>query len=985
MKSPASARDDRAQAASPMSPPTATSMPSISSPPTASASDAGNGCFKSSGPNSMSMRSATPLASDLETEIDHLGDTYLSDEYVRYGDFVKLFATSQYYKQDLALKKDKSMAGTQIGGYIGVYEKRDGQTRVAVPPMGENAEGTFKESILQVQDPSGEIPDGTVVRYGDTVILVDKNGMVWNNKCGVSFTGFFEGYLGPRPRGTNGEVYVSFQKNGHDLRPVVFGDNAVYIEVQASHRYRTGYNCRLTNYRASTSRIVGGYVCSDSTGYDLPFSVHRHSGPPVKAYESPAQIRRRTLSEKGLLASKGSSAHSSGHVFVPPKIKSVSVERGGIDGARDVMIQEPLYGRPIKLYMVRPEDFILIELDQEHGLARISADHLFSAAESAAANMANGPLELNIAIDKDAKTAAAAPTPTSSEGVSPSDKVAEAVGSKLELIALELLVEQDLNVLKRAFQDDNNSVLGETSSPGSSDDASKPLSKLDLLIASHKLAMVYFACAVVAPYLVWQCILVVGELIEPIHALSQSNKSLALIERLATTLVQDFGIDVVDGRALIEDAHRNMDTTTLTSSLIAFFVAYAMGLVTPDFARHPPSPTVEGPGEEAANWLIHVQVPDGAWDHAKMERQQEQAEAAAAAAASASSRPTLSVVESTQTILEDDLAEDGRPSKPKSAAASAQPEGASGKPKYTGAENLGGAWGEQGVDENGIPKHPAFGRFLAGEKGNTEAAIQRWARTCEWRVEGKIDEILDQPHPRYHVLKKHVPNYYCGRGKTGHPVYIDQPGKVKMKAVRRAGLKLSDLIFHFIYSSEALWSMIEPSEDGRTISILDLNGVSMFDFAGEVVDFVKRTIALSGEHYPERAYRIYVINAPRFFAGVWSVVKPWVDEETRKKIGIFRSISTFKPVLLEEIDEDVLPEMYGGTNTKPLDQSYEERLLNSHVCRVLIEQGVPMLDDDGEPIPGSPANLRDQVDDSLESGVSKLNLEYIAKQNAAKK
>lgn len=915
----------------------------------------------------------------LDAEMDQLEDTYLSDEYVRFGDSIKLYATSQYYKMDLAAKKDKDpkVLGAQIGGYIGVYEKRDGQTRVAVPPIGSSAEGIFRESILQVQDPSGEVPDGTPVRYGDTVILVDDNGMVWNNKCGVSFTGFFEGYLGPRPRGTNGEVYVSFQKNGHDRRPVVYGDNAVYIEVESSHRYRSGYNCRLTNYRASTSRVIGGYVSSDSTGYDLAFSVHRHSGPPVKAYEQPEQLRRPSLVDTGAVSSLTSSTSdaTSGQVFVPPRIKSVSIERGGAGGSQDIMIREPLYGRPIKLYMVHPEDNVLIDLDQENSTARISAEHLFSAAESAAANRVNGPLELQIAVDKRQTEAAAAGAP----GVVVPEE------NKLELIALELLVEQDLSVLKRAFQDDSNSVLGDSSVAGMNEHAFRPLSKLDLLIACHKLAMVYFACAVVAPYFIWQCVLVVGDLIEPIHALSESNKSLALIERLATTLVRDFGIDVVDGRAVIEDVHRSMDTTTILSSFFGLVVAYCMGLVTPDFARQATqiSRAADESSEEAANWLIHVQVPDGAWDHAKMQRQQQRSSA------------QMSKSQSTVTILEEDLIDDGQEVKPKTTAAPvAKPAAApsadataaqasGGQPKYTGTENLGGVYGEAGVDENGIPKHPAFQRFLAGEKGNMDAAIARWIRTCEWRVEGKIDEILDQPHPWYRTLKKHVPNYYFGRGKTGYPVYIDQPGKVNMKAIRRAGLKLSDLLFHFIYCTELQWTHLEPSERARTISILDLQGVSLFDFAGEVVDFVKKTVALSGEHYPERAYRIYVLNAPRFFAGVWNVVKPWVDEETRKKIGIFRNVSAFKPVLLEEIDEDMLPEIYGGTNKTPIGESEEDRMLDAFVCRVLLEKGTPMYDDDGKPIAGTPKNLEPLIGEANKLGVSKLNLEYI--ENAEKK
>ena len=31
---------------------------------------------------------------------------------------------------------------------------------------------------------------------------------------------------------------------------------------------------------------------------------------------------------------------------------------------------------------------------------------------------------------------------------------------------------------------------------------------------------------------------------------------------------------------------------------------------------------------------------------------------------------------------------------------------------------------------------------------------------------------------------------------------------------------------------------------------------------------------------------MYIINAPFVFSGVWSVIKPWIDPTTRKKIHI---------------------------------------------------------------------------------------------------
>ena len=86
-----------------------------------------------------------------------------------------------------------------------------------------------------------------------------------------------------------------------------------------------------------------------------------------------------------------------------------------------------------------------------------------------------------------------------------------------------------------------------------------------------------------------------------------------------------------------------------------------------------------------------------------------------------------------------------------------------------------------------------------------------------------------------------------------------------------------------------MWCKIEPSEEGRSIYIIDLEGMGLRDFAGEVVDFVKRASAFTGDHYPERSGSIFVINVPSWFSIIWNVVRSLVDEVTKEKITILKS------------------------------------------------------------------------------------------------
>lgn len=59
--------------------------------------------------------------------------------------------------------------------------------------------------------------------------------------------------------------------------------------------------------------------------------------------------------------------------------------------------------------------------------------------------------------------------------------------------------------------------------------------------------------------------------------------------------------------------------------------------------------------------------------------------------------------------------------------------------------------------------------------------------------------------------------------------------------------------------------------------------------------------------------QVVVINAPYGFSTVWSVIKPWLAKETQEKVDIVGS--DFKEVLLDLVDAENLPEMFGGKCT----------------------------------------------------------------------
>jgi hypothetical protein len=63
-------------------------------------------------------------------------------------------------------------------------------------------------------------------------------------------------------------------------------------------------------------------------------------------------------------------------------------------------------------------------------------------------------------------------------------------------------------------------------------------------------------------------------------------------------------------------------------------------------------------------------------------------------------------------------------------------------------------------------------------------------------------------------------------------------------------------------------------------------GVGIRDLAGDAFDFLRRSSHLIQEHYPERCRVIIIANAPGWFAVLWKMIWPLINENTQKKIRI---------------------------------------------------------------------------------------------------
>jgi hypothetical protein len=128
-----------------------------------------------------------------------------------------------------------------------------------------------------------------------------------------------------------------------------------------------------------------------------------------------------------------------------------------------------------------------------------------------------------------------------------------------------------------------------------------------------------------------------------------------------------------------------------------------------------------------------------------------------------------------------------------------------------------------------------------------------------------MDTIIRQPHPHFVLIKEHYPQFFHLRGRKNEPVWYERPPKVNLRAMKDAGVDLDALLRHYAMVTEFGWQYLEPDDMQRSITVIDLEGMRMTDFAGEVVDFTRKCSAFTADHYPERAGHVIVVNVPSWF------------------------------------------------------------------------------------------------------------------------
>lgn len=216
-----------------------------------------------------------------------------------------------------------------------------------------------------------------------------------------------------------------------------------------------------------------------------------------------------------------------------------------------------------------------------------------------------------------------------------------------------------------------------------------------------------------------------------------------------------------------------------------------------------------------------------------------------------------------------------------------------------------------------IPKDAHILRFLRARQFNIEKAREMLVHSLAWRKLHNIDHLLNNYQPSA-VIQKYYPGGWHFSDKDGRPMYILRLGQMDVKGLMKAVGEEAVLKHVIAVNEEGVHRAATATEQlGYPVSgctcIMDLENLSMRHLWRPGIRALLRIIEMVQANYPETMGRLLIVRAPRVFPVLWTLVSPFIDENTRTKFMIFGGNDYQGPEgITEFIDKKYIPDFLGG-------------------------------------------------------------------------
>ncbi|XP_048236204.1 phosphatidylinositol transfer protein 3 isoform X2 [Ricinus communis] len=198
-------------------------------------------------------------------------------------------------------------------------------------------------------------------------------------------------------------------------------------------------------------------------------------------------------------------------------------------------------------------------------------------------------------------------------------------------------------------------------------------------------------------------------------------------------------------------------------------------------------------------------------------------------------------------------------------------------------------------------------RYLRARNWSVKKAAKMLKETLKWRLEFKPEKLQweDIAHEA-ETGKIYKANYFDKKGRT---VIVVRPGFQNTSAV-------AGQIKHLVYCVENAILTMNPDQEQMTW-LVDFQWWTMACIS---VKAARDTLKILQDHYPERLGVAILYNPPKVFESFWTMMKPFIEPKTYKKVNFVYSNKPQSRKIMEEIfDMDKLESTFGGRNSIVFD------------------------------------------------------------------
>lgn len=207
----------------------------------------------------------------------------------------------------------------------------------------------------------------------------------------------------------------------------------------------------------------------------------------------------------------------------------------------------------------------------------------------------------------------------------------------------------------------------------------------------------------------------------------------------------------------------------------------------------------------------------------------------------------------------------------------------------------------------GVPTE-TYVRFLKARDWNVEKAHKMLVDTLNWRVQNEIDNILTKPIVPAELYRKVRDSQLVGLSgysKEGLPIIAVGVGhstydKASVHYYVQSHIQMNEYRDRVVlpYASQKYGRLISTC-----VKVLDMTGLKFS--ALNQIKLLTVITTIDDLNYPEKTDTYFIVNAPYIFSACWKVVRPLLQERTRKKIQVLQGCG--KDELLKIMDYASLP------------------------------------------------------------------------------